>query len=138
MKWMRIALAFLGFVSLEIGAWAQFAPQSFYDSYPGLGRVWVGVDGPFNEHLVRDVGGLNLALAVVLIIAAVNGSRTLMLTTSLAFLVYGVPHVVYHFAHHQSLSGVDTTLVVGGLTVLAVVAAGVAIAAFRTHPADQR
>jgi hypothetical protein len=134
----RTAIGFLGLVSLQIGAWAQFAPRSFYDSYPGLGHAWVSIDGPFNEHLVRDVGGLNLALAVVLIIAAINGSRPLMVASSLAFLVYGVPHVVYHFAHHESLDGVDAALSVGGLAVLALVAAGVAMAAFRSHPGDPR
>ena len=35
----------------------------FYDDFPGLGRSWVAADGPYNEHLVRDVGALNLALA---------------------------------------------------------------------------
>jgi hypothetical protein len=110
----RTAIGFLGLVSLQIGAWAQFAPRSFYDSYPGLGHAWVSIDGPFNEHLVRDVGGLNLALAVVLIIAAINGSRPLMVASSLA------------------------ALSVGGLAVLALVAAGVAMAAFRSHPGDPR
>ena len=33
-------------ISLEIGLWAQLAPRSFFDHYPGLGRAWVGIDGP--------------------------------------------------------------------------------------------
>ena len=72
-RWIRIALGYLAFVSLEVGIWAQFAPRSFYDDFPGLGRAWVRVDGPFNEHLVRDVGGLNLALAAAVLAIAHRG-----------------------------------------------------------------
>ena len=75
-RWIRVALGYLALISLEIGVWAQFFPRSFFDHYPGLGRAWVAVDGPYNEHLVRDVGGLNLGLAAVLIIALVTLSRT--------------------------------------------------------------
>jgi hypothetical protein len=121
-RWVRVALGLLGLVSLELGVWAQFAPRSFYDSYPGLSRAWVSIDGPFNEHLVRDVGGLNLALALVLIMAGVTGSRLLAVAASLAFLTYGVPHVVYHFAHRESLDIVDAVFSVGGLVVLVVIA----------------
>jgi hypothetical protein len=88
---MRIALGYLALISLEIGLWAQFAPRSFYDNYPGLGRAWVAVDGPYNEHLVRDVGGLNLGLAAVLIMALVTLSQTTIVAASLA-RCSGVPH----------------------------------------------
>jgi hypothetical protein len=46
--------------------------------FPGAGRSWVAPDGPFNEHLARDVGVLNLALAVVTIAAAVEDGRPKM------------------------------------------------------------
>ena len=42
---------------------------------PGTNHPWVSPDGPFNEHLVRDVGWLNLALALVALIAAVSLAR---------------------------------------------------------------
>ena len=57
---------------------------------------------------------------MVLIVAAVKGSRVLALVSSVAFVLYGVPHVVYHFAHHESLDGLDTALVGGGLIVAAL------------------
>jgi hypothetical protein len=34
----RILLGFLAVGALLVGAWAQFAPRSFYDSFPGGGR----------------------------------------------------------------------------------------------------
>ena len=52
----QLAVAVIAAGSAVIGGWAQLFPRSFYDDFPGLGRAWVAMDGPFNEHLVRDVG----------------------------------------------------------------------------------
>ena len=93
---VRLALAVMALVALELGAWATIAPHSFYTSFPGGGRHWVAVDGPYNEHLMRDFGGLNLALALVTIAALVVGSRALVATAAGAWLVWSVPHVAYH------------------------------------------
>jgi hypothetical protein len=120
-RWARIALGYLSLVSLEIGLWALFAPRSFYDDYPGLGRAWVSVDGPYNEHLVRDVGGLNLGLAAVLIIALVTLSRPTIIAASVASLLYGIPHLVYHIANHEGLDNGDVVVSLGGLALFAVV-----------------
>ena len=111
-------------VSLQIGVWAQFAPRSFYDDFPGLGRAWVAVDGPYNEHLVRDVGGLNLALAAVLIVAMVTLSRPVIIAASIASLLYGVPHLVYHIAHHDGLATSDVVISLGGLALFAAIPIG--------------
>jgi len=118
-RWMRVALGYLALISLEIGVWAQFFPRSFFDHYPGLGRAWVAVDGPYNEHLVRDVGGLNLGLAAVLIIALVTLSRTTIIAACLASLLYGVPHLLYHIAHADLLDCSDVIASVGGLALFA-------------------
>jgi hypothetical protein len=120
-RWTRIALGYLALVSLEIGLWAQFAPRSFYDHFPGLGRAWVAVNGPYNEHLVRDVGGLNLALAAVLIVALVTLSRSTILAASIASLLYGIPHLVYHIANTDGLSTSDVAISLGGLALFAVI-----------------
>ena len=119
--WTRIALGYLTLVSLEVGVWAQFAPRSFYDNFPGLGRAWVRVDGPFNEHLVRDVGGLNLAISAVLIVAFVTLSRPMIIAASVATLLYGVPHLVYHIANTDGLGSGDVIVSIGGLALFAAV-----------------
>lgn len=108
---VRIALALLAVVGLQVGLWAAFAPQSFYDDFPGAGRVWVSVDGPYNQHLIRDVGALNLALAVVAIVALVTLSRAAVLAAGGAWLAYGVPHLVYHLRHLDPLEGADQVAV---------------------------
>ena len=120
-RWLRIALGYLALVSLEIGLWAQFAPRSFYDHFPGLGRAWVSVNGPYNEHLVRDVGGLNLGLAAVLIIAIITLSRPTIIAAATASLLYGVPHLIYHIFNTDGLTSGDVAASLGGLALFAVV-----------------
>jgi hypothetical protein len=57
---VRAVLAALGVVQLINGLWALLAPRSFYEEYP-FGRGWVELLPAYNEHLMRDVGGLYLA-----------------------------------------------------------------------------
>lgn len=96
---LRIVLWLMVFSPLLLGGWALLAPQSFYDDFPGGGRHWVSADGPFNEHLVRDFGSLNLALVVVAAIAAITLSRPVVLAAALGALVFAVPHLTYHLFH---------------------------------------
>jgi hypothetical protein len=93
---MLVALAVVGVVT---GLWAAFAPRGFYDDFPGGGRSWVSADGPYNEHLVRDFGALNLALTAVTIVALVTLARPAVVAAALAWLVFGVLHLVYHARH---------------------------------------
>ena len=57
------------------------------------------MDGPYNQHLVRDVGSLNLALVVLVFAALVVGTRTMARTAMIVWLVNAVPHFVYHLRH---------------------------------------
>ncbi len=60
----RVSLWLLALSALTLGLYAEFTPRAFYDNFP-FGRGWVAMDGPYNEHLIRDFGALNLALFVV-------------------------------------------------------------------------
>ena len=117
-----VALVVLASSSAAVGGWAQLFPRSFYDDFPGLGRVWVAVDGPFNEHLVRDVGGLNLGLALVAIVALVTGSALVARAAGGAALIYGVPHLIYHATHLDGFDTVDKVAMLGGLAMAALAA----------------
>ena len=77
---------------LVIGGWALLAPTRFFTAFPAAGRTWVALLPPYNEHLVRDVGALSLALAVVLARATVTADRPLIRVAAVAFAVYTVPH----------------------------------------------
>lgn len=99
----RLGLGYLLVIASLTGAWAQFAPRSFYDEFPfSLG--WVAVDGPYNEHLVRDVGGGYLVLAVIAGAALLTGHRLLTGVAAGVWLVQAVPHTAYH-VHHLDLYG---------------------------------
>jgi hypothetical protein len=127
---LRVALAIFAVVSVELGVWATFAPRSFFDDYPGLGRHWVRVYAPYNEHLIRDFGALNLALAVVTIAALITLSRPLVIAVAIAWLAWGIPHLVYHLRHLDVLSTGDKVANVVALVavpVLAVVVLALAV-----------
>jgi hypothetical protein len=96
---IRTSLWFLLLNMLLVGFWAQFLPASFYQHFPGLTWAWLSADGPYNEHLLRDVGGLNLAIAVVTLLALLEPSSGLLRATALGSLVYQVPHTIYHVVH---------------------------------------
>jgi hypothetical protein len=114
---VRVALLVLAAQALLSGVWASVAPRSFYDDFPGLGRHWVAMDGPYNEHLMRDYGALNLALAVVTVLAAVWLTRHLVIAAAVAWIVYSVPHVLYHGFNIEAYETGDQVGILGGLLV---------------------
>jgi hypothetical protein len=117
----RVLLGLLAVASAIIGAWAGFAPRSFYDDFPGTGHPWVSPDGPFNEHLIRDVGWLNLALALVALVAAISLARAGVIGAAGAAIVAGVPHLAYHVAHLDLFETPDQIGNVVSLSVAPVV-----------------
>ena len=130
----RAILAYLTLVGLLLGVWATCFPRSFYDDFPGLGRVWVAVDGPFNEHLVRDVGQLSLALAVVTGAAAWTMVPLLVRVAAAAFAVNAVPHLVYHLRHLEAYDPFDQVGNVVSLSLLALLPIVVLVLSFRDRP----
>lgn len=131
---MRAALALLALTGLATGLWATLSPRSFFDGFPGAGREWVAADGPYNEHLVRDFGSLNLALAAVSIVALVTLGRAVVTAAALAWIVYGVPHLVYH-ARHLDVYGTGDQVGTIGALILALVVPVVVLVADRRRTA---
>ncbi|MBV8979800.1 MAG: hypothetical protein JO086_02770, partial [Acidimicrobiia bacterium] len=132
----RILLLFLLIPALELGLWATLAPHSFFNSFPGGGRHWVAVDGPFNEHLVRDFGAMNLALALVLVVALVVGSRLLVTTAAGAALLFAVPHFLYHLFNLNVFSSGDQVANVVSLAITVLLPIAVIWSAQRTTVAS--
>ena len=123
---IRFLLLALGIPQGLIGLWALLSPQSFYDDFPAGTDGWVHVLGPFDEHLVTDVGSLFVALGVVLAFAAVSLRRGTVLAAATAWLIFSVPHFLWHMFNlepYDTADAVSNTLtlgwtVVGGLLVL--------------------
>jgi nucleoside-diphosphate-sugar epimerase len=115
--WTRLMLWILTFSAFGVGIQAAFFPRSFYDDFP-MGRGWVAMDGPYNEHIIRDVGVLNLALLVLTIGALIVGTRAIAKLTAVAWLVYSVPHFVYHARHlTMDMPGAEKVVLLGSLAV---------------------
>lgn len=103
----RIILWATAVLGLYVGVWAAVFPLSFYDSFPGLGFIWISVDGPYNEHLIRDVGSLYLALAAAGIAATFSRTPDAGRVVGVAWAVFGIPHFAYHAAHFGDMAAAD-------------------------------
>ena len=121
---VRVLLALLLASGLVLGVWAAFFPLAFYESFPGFGRHWVAVDGPYNQHLVRDVGDLFLVLSVITGVALVAMTSMLVRATAAAWTVFSLLHFAYHLRHLDMYDGVDAAgnlVSLGSMLVIAVV-----------------
>jgi hypothetical protein len=105
--WIRVCLALLALTTLITGAWALFAPLSFFTTFPAPGHPWVALLPPYNEHLVRDVGAFNLGFALLFIWTTISPERRLLQAVLWAWLVYAVPHLIYHLNHLMQFALVD-------------------------------
>ncbi|MFN8677970.1 MAG: hypothetical protein U0Z70_16440 [Thermomicrobiales bacterium] len=96
---VQAGLWIMGLFGLYAGLQQQFLPRVFYDQFPGFGMAWVSPDGPFNEHLMRDLGGANLALTFLIFLAIARPTVYLVRGVAIATLIAQVPHFVYHALH---------------------------------------
>jgi hypothetical protein len=120
--WLRGGLVLLTCVQTGIGTWMLLAPRSFYDTVPT-----VAMYPPYNQHLLNDLGALNLALALVLAVAAVSLSRPLTTTGLTAYLAYAVPHLTFHATHLHGLRRADAIVLTSALALLVLAAAALVI-----------
>jgi len=128
----RVALWILFLAAASIGLLAAAAPHSFYTSFP-LGRHWVELLPPYNEHLVTDVGGLYLGFAMLFAWAAVTLQPTLVRASCCAWLLVATLHLGFHATH---LDGFDAGDAVAELASLAFLLLPPAVAIWAvTEPA---
>ena len=120
--WVRLLLWLMALGNVGVGFQALFTPRSFYDDFP-LGRGWVKLDGAYNQHLVRDVGSLNLALVVLVLAALFVSTRSLARVASVVWLVNAVPHFLYH-ARHINMAGMAASDKAGILVTLGLAVVG--------------
>jgi hypothetical protein len=118
--------------NLAIGVWALAAPGDWFETFPGAGRHWLPLFGPYNEHLAIDVGAAFLAIGVLLVLAAIWMERRLVQAAAIAYLVYQTPHTVYHLASDDPMSTGDEVLN-GVLLGVATLTSG-GLAAVRRSP----
>lgn len=84
----RSGLVFLAVAQTLVGGWQLLLPRAFYDDFPLRGHPCVAMPPAYNEDLMTDVGGLNLALALVFAVAAVSLDRLLVRTVLAGYLLF--------------------------------------------------
>lgn len=116
-----------------IGVWATLSPRGWYDDFPGFGQVWVAIEGPYNEHLVRDVGAWSLALTVLTLAAAWALERRFLIATGVALVVQAIAHAQHHLSADNPFDSTgELAQAVAGIILLGVAGAVVAVLAWRT------
>lgn len=130
----RVALGMIALFMSPTAVHATVAPRSWFDDFP-LGRGWIAAEGgAYDEHLVRDVGVLFLALIIVTVWAAWRSEA--MRAVAIAWIVQGGLHFAYHIAHVGDLEGldaIDKIALVGSLGSIPVLAAISLGASFRSR-----
>jgi hypothetical protein len=119
---LRAGMWFMAIVELAVGVVATLWPRWFYDNVP-----WVDLAPPFAEHLMRDYGAMNLALGFVTAVAAITMDRVMVRTSLAAYLLFAVPHLLFHVTHHHNYTvseavGETTALTIAVLLPLALLA----------------
>ncbi len=116
----RGSLGLIAVLMLPAGLQAAFAPRSFFDDFP-FGRGWIAHEGDaYNEHLVRDVGALFIALVIVTAWTVWKGRPGR--PVAVAWLVQGVLHLYFHLGHLDGYESVDKIGLVGSLVVVPALA----------------
>jgi len=121
----RVGLLVLGVSYAATGTWALLAPHSWWASFPGFGRHWMSVLGPFNDELVRDFGALYLVLAALLLWAAVILARRAVQAAAGAVLLFVVLHTTYIIGKLHLLPAADRVGLMAGLAFTAVLSAAI-------------
>ena len=131
---MRALLAALAVSAAYPGAWATFAPRSFFDGFPGAGRHWTAGLPAYSEHLVTDVGAFYLSFALLLAWAAWRPSRELVVPVCTAFALFSAIHLAWHSAHLDGFATADAVLQTASLAAVLVASLGAVVLA-RRRPA---
>jgi hypothetical protein len=116
---LRAGLVFYTLVQTLVGGWMLVSPRSFYDDVP-----WVAMFPPYNQHLMTDLGALNLAVALVFGVAAVSLDRLLVRAILVGYLLYAVPHLVFHSTHLAGFGAFAATIQTVLQTVLTLLPLG--------------
>jgi hypothetical protein len=130
-----VALGGLAISQAIVGCWALVAPRSFYAGFPATGHAWVSLLPAYNEHLVRDVGALSLALTVLLSAAALLPTRPLVRVAGAAFAVYTIPHTVFHGLHLEGFPSADAVAQMAGFGVQLLAATAAVLSTLGQAPA---
>ncbi|HVR34007.1 MAG TPA: hypothetical protein VMS74_15025 [Acidimicrobiia bacterium] len=113
----------LGWGALIQGGWAYFWPRSFYEDFPVDGAAWVSTLGPFNDHLIQDVGAALIGMGAAALVAAVRGDVSAIRAVASGFVLFGVAHLGFHLGELDHFSPAAATTQVATLVALVLLPA---------------
>jgi len=128
---LRAGMWFLTFVELAVGLVATLAPRAFYDYVP-----WVDLAPPFSEHLMRDYGAMNLALGLVTAVAAITMERVMVRTALAAYLLFAVPHLLFHVTHHHHYTTSQAVIETTALAVAVLLPLALLVLSWRSRDTE--
>lgn len=118
----RVCLIVLTIFGLNLGLWAYFAPLHWYTTFPGMGMSWLPVLGPYNEHLVKDVGSMFTGLALLSALALYYvRNRAVVVVAGVSWSTFNVLHLIYHLGMLHMYGPRDAALNAVGLSLISVV-----------------
>ena len=108
--------------------------MAFYSAFPGFGRTWVSIDGPFNQHLVRDAGAAYLMTGALAGLGLLRPTTASPFTVGFATLFFNLPHFAYHLTHLAMYGLLDRVLNVTVLLLAVVCSAWLMMPQARMRP----
>ena len=133
-RWVRLLLAINFVVLVPLAIWPLVSPTGFYDNFPGGNYHWIDINGPYNEHFLRDFGALNAALLVVVGFAIWKMTPSLLQAAGLALAVYALPHAIYHLNHLDVYKSSEKVMAVAPLVLQFVAGLLIAALSLRQSP----
>ena len=125
---IRMLLAAMATQHVVTGLTMTLGPLWFYENVLGVAEL-----GPYNEHLLVDLGAMNLGLGLLATWAAVTMSLDLVRASCCCIAVVALAHLMFHAAHLHGLSGLEAAVELTALAAIAVLPTLVSILA-RTRP----
>lgn len=133
--WVRGWTVALGAGAGAQGVWGFFWPRAFYDDFPAPGLAWVSTLGPYDEHLVRDVGALLLGFAVLTLLAARSRSVDAIRVAMAGLLVFGSGHLGFHLFRLGEFEAGSAAAQVASLATLIVIPVALLVGLARAREA---
>ena len=131
--WVTVGLVLLAAPNLAAGAWGLFAPEHWFDNFPGWAPRLVAAFAPFNEHLVSDAAAGLFAAGVAAAGALWWRGRHVVIVAMAAFLAFALPHALFHLTHPaDALSGTEDVVNTATLWLSVAIAVAIMVAALRS------
>ena len=91
---------------------------------------WIDINGPYNEHFIRDFGALNAALVVVIVFALWKRDATSLVQAAGSRIGRRtrLPHAIYHLAHLDVYKSSEKVIAVAPLVLQIVMGVAIAVA----------